>query len=193
MGSHSPLNVLRTVQTIDLGSFFLFGGGSRSPFLIRLSVVVHAEGLTAPCFVCLFVCLSARCRECQTEFCAGCRSEPYHLGFTCEQFRQYQQARHCRFCSAQLKPDNTAPIKGWAVTLQDCCNSEECMKKREHSCALKHPVGTTSLVLGHRFCSFLVHAFVTPLVWPLLSWYTSRYCSPSTFTMPACRLRQVSR
>ena len=40
-----------------------------------------------------------RCRRCKdTEFCAGCRAVPYHLGFTCQSFVAYKASRQCRFC-----------------------------------------------------------------------------------------------
>jgi hypothetical protein len=44
-----------------------------------------------------------RCRRCKdTEFCAGCRAVPYHLGFTCQSFVAYKASRQCRFCGSAV-------------------------------------------------------------------------------------------
>jgi hypothetical protein len=75
-----------------------------------------------------------RCRECQTDFCSACRSVPYHLSFTCDQFSLYQNAKHCRFCNSQLRRDNTAVNKEHHKGLEDICNAKECMEKKEISC-----------------------------------------------------------
>lgn len=133
-----------------------------------------------------------RCRECQTEFCAGCKAEPYHLGFTCESHAQYLKARHCRFCSAQLKSDNTAPTFGWAVSLQDCCKSEECLKKRNNACALKHTVRSG---FPPHFESILcrlltMSMFVFHSVRPQLPWNHCRCAARTPLTLLERRLRQ---
>jgi len=52
-----------------------------------------------------------RCRECQTEFCTKCKTIPYHFKFTCDEFKNYQSAVHCRFCDVQLKENNRPPQK----------------------------------------------------------------------------------
>lgn len=49
-----------------------------------------------------------RCRECETEFCAECGNMPYHEGYTCERFKEYQSSKHCRFCGDQLSSGNRA-------------------------------------------------------------------------------------
>jgi hypothetical protein len=49
-----------------------------------------------------------RCRECQSIFCTSCKRSPYHKGFTCKSFVEYQSARHCRFCDTKLDEHNTA-------------------------------------------------------------------------------------
>lgn len=83
-----------------------------------------------------------RCRDCQTEFCAACRKEPYHLGFTCDTFSNYERARKCRFCSTQLhSKTNQAPSKGWAPALQDCCTSPDCLARRQIACPRTLPCG----------------------------------------------------
>mmetsp|Transcript_18614 Transcript_18614/g.26102 ORF Transcript_18614/g.26102 Transcript_18614/m.26102 type:complete len:576 (+) Transcript_18614:22-1749(+) len=76
-----------------------------------------------------------RCRECNTEFCASCKAVPYHLAFTCQQFKDYQQSKHCRFCGCQLN----------RASKSDTCNSEECTKKLALVCkktkSCGHPCG----------------------------------------------------
>lgn len=49
-----------------------------------------------------------RCRECETEFCAECGNTPYHEGYTCTSFKEYQTSKHCRFCGVQLSLSNRA-------------------------------------------------------------------------------------
>jgi len=61
-----------------------------------------------------------RCRECQTEFCAGCKLMPYHLGFTCEQHAVYIKSQHCRFCDTLLTPENTLRGHQLVCTEPDC-------------------------------------------------------------------------
>jgi len=72
-----------------------------------------------------------RCRECDTDFCAECKAVPYHEGFTCEQFVDYAQAKHCRYCKAQLPPRSRS----------EACSEEECKKKLKESCKKKHDCG----------------------------------------------------
>lgn len=74
-----------------------------------------------------------RCTGCQTIFCGNCNEQPYHLGFTCDGFKEYATAAKCRFCEAQLKNDNLAPfMEGEGLTW--CCREDECLTKRNISC-----------------------------------------------------------
>lgn len=43
-----------------------------------------------------------RCGGCQTVFCSGCQSEPYHAGQTCDEAIQKREARKCRFCAEEI-------------------------------------------------------------------------------------------
>ncbi|KAL6054132.1 E3 ubiquitin-protein ligase highwire [Balamuthia mandrillaris] len=52
-----------------------------------------------------------RCRSCDTEFCAGCKASPYHLGMTCEQHRQWTESKRCRFCATQVTKLNSIDIR----------------------------------------------------------------------------------
>lgn len=39
-----------------------------------------------------------KCDGCQMNFCNKCKSEPYHIGYTCEEYKEYLIQRKCRFC-----------------------------------------------------------------------------------------------
>jgi len=83
-----------------------------------------------------------RCSECQTIFCGSCHAAPYHLGYTCETWKSYQQAKKCRFCEKQLKADNMAqPESNAGAGVTNVCNDPECLKKRQYSCDKINPCG----------------------------------------------------
>lgn len=75
-----------------------------------------------------------KCRSCETEFCSDCSTSPYHLGFTCETFKSFKAAAHCRFCDTQLTSQNTAPALKYGPNLRDVCTSKECIERRGSSC-----------------------------------------------------------
>lgn len=77
-----------------------------------------------------------RCPTCATIFCSECNAIPYHLGYTCETWQQYQEAKHCRFCENVLTPENMAklPLVGSGPGITYVCNDEECLRKRKLSC-----------------------------------------------------------
>jgi hypothetical protein len=39
-----------------------------------------------------------RCNECERNFCASCKAEPYHIGKTCAQHERESKLKKCRFC-----------------------------------------------------------------------------------------------
>ena len=39
------------------------------------------------------------CGECKTDWCKSCKKPEYHLGYTCEEYRNYQSANRCGLCS----------------------------------------------------------------------------------------------
>lgn len=82
-----------------------------------------------------------RCRNCETEFCSECSTIPYHLGFTCQTFKNYKSAAHCRFCSVQLTKANTAPPMQYSLALHDVCTTKDCLQRRDTSCASFHKCG----------------------------------------------------
>eukprot|EP00808_Paulinella_micropora_P030210 g31139.t1 len=89
-----------------------------------------------------------RCPKCGQVFCHGCRRQPYHLGFTCEQFSIYQKARKCRFCHKELTDT--------VVGANDVCSEEECRSRFASSCSKRlacgHACGGVSNEKNHLPC-----------------------------------------
>lgn len=75
----------------------------------------------------------ARCRACSTVFCADCKNMPYHKGFTCKGYREFEKARHCRFCATRIT-DANACKNDRGPGLRDVCSAEECVEKRDLCC-----------------------------------------------------------
>eukprot|EP00347_Sterkiella_histriomuscorum_P013659 403363863 len=78
-----------------------------------------------------------QCEKCNYIFCNKCKTEPYHLGFTCEEYKTYLDTRVCRFCrniigknKQQLYPDELA--------FEEACNSDLCKVLLEASCVKVH-------------------------------------------------------
>lgn len=47
------------------------------------------------------------CRTCNTEFCKKCNLDPYHVGFTCSQYKEYLESDKCKYCLGMInKIDN---------------------------------------------------------------------------------------
>lgn len=69
-----------------------------------------------------------RCPNCSTIFCASCKAQPFHLGFTCQEYKSYLESRHCRFCGVQLAASvASGPVK-------DVCTQEECQERAAMCC-----------------------------------------------------------
>ena len=47
-----------------------------------------------------------RCGGCDVNFCSGCSAVPYHLGYTCKEWEEYNNAVHCRYCECALPPQS---------------------------------------------------------------------------------------
>lgn len=71
------------------------------------------------------------CRECTTVFCLSCRIQPYHLGFTCDDYREYMVAPHCRFCDTAIihKPNQVMENVPFSV-----CEDPSCIEKMNLCC-----------------------------------------------------------
>eukprot|EP00347_Sterkiella_histriomuscorum_P005211 403357469 len=77
------------------------------------------------------------CEQCRMSHCFKCKHEPYHLGFTCEDFQEWKKLRKCRFCQAIFGDKQQELKKDLAFDL--VCNQMECIKLMEKSCAKVHP------------------------------------------------------
>ena len=71
-----------------------------------------------------------RCPTCKTEFCVNCDTTPYHLGKTCEEYQNYQNALKCKFCDEEIKNSNKGPGS-------NCCTESECVERYRESCKKK--------------------------------------------------------
>ena len=71
-----------------------------------------------------------RCPSCNKDFCTGCKKMPYHLGKTCQENIEYEKAKKCRFCDAELNGLNIGPDN-------DVCNSPNCKERYLISCKKK--------------------------------------------------------
>eukprot|EP00347_Sterkiella_histriomuscorum_P005991 403354493 len=87
------------------------------------------------------------CENCHFNFCNKCKTEPYHIGHTCEGYQEWLKLRKCRFCRTIFGDKQQNLKKEDAFDL--VCNSEECIKLMHKSChkthdSCKHFCGGTS-------------------------------------------------
>ncbi|KAL4460977.1 hypothetical protein ABPG74_016449 [Tetrahymena malaccensis] len=74
-----------------------------------------------------FVCQNSECKQ---EQCRNCQAFPYHLGYNCENYRQFKQSKRCRYCDETITQINT----NQPLALQDICSKEECVSKKKYTC-----------------------------------------------------------
>lgn len=84
-----------------------------------------------------------RCGECQKNFCCQCQAEPYHLGKTCEEFKENKEARKCRFCLTKL----TQAGPSVKPAFKDVCRQQPCIELMGKCC-------DKILHCGHPCCGF---------------------------------------
>ena len=87
-----------------------------------------------------------RCEACGSNFCAQCKSLPYHAAMTCEQAEAARCAAKCRFCQVQLprgKKDGSS------------CGAAECEDRMATACDVK-------LKCGHRCLGILLESECPP-------------------------------
>ena len=70
----------------------------------------------------------ARCNVCGKNFCSKCLEYPYHLGYTCESYKEYKNSAKCRYCKYEIKPKTASNIS------KDICNKNECVNLYKSSC-----------------------------------------------------------
>ena len=82
-----------------------------------------------------------RCVKCRTVFCGSCNTIDYHIGFTCQQYKEYKAKRRCRFCDDILNKDalsvvhyNTYGIELGDGIQKQVCKKRKCTKKSQLSC-----------------------------------------------------------
>ena len=84
-----------------------------------------------------------RCGQCSKNFCSKCKVEPYHQGKTCEQHKEFKEARKCRYCWLQL----TEPSLIANPAFMDVCRAPACLENVKKSCEKILPC-------GHYCCGF---------------------------------------
>lgn len=84
-----------------------------------------------------------RCTQCQIVFCADCKRNPYHVGFTCEQAAHDEVARKCRFCQEEMSGKSRSD----QPCFKDVCQEKDCLEVMFKTCAKMHPC-------GHPCCGF---------------------------------------
>jgi hypothetical protein len=64
-----------------------------------------------------------RCPKCEKILCANCKSEPYHLGYTCEEYAKFKSSAHCRYCDRVIPGGRVA------------CEDPSCQERLAMSCS----------------------------------------------------------
>jgi len=57
---------------------------------------------------------------------------PYHIGYTCEEWKTYSNMKKCRYCESPFSMDKID--KSLPLALQFICQSEECQRKIKVAC-----------------------------------------------------------
>jgi E3 ubiquitin-protein ligase MYCBP2 len=78
-----------------------------------------------------------RCTSCSKNFCTSCRRSPYHVGMTCQDAQNNQDARKCRFCNKEIKIGSGNPNPAF----KEVCLDKECQSLIPKSCAKIHKCG----------------------------------------------------
>mmetsp|Transcript_12323 Transcript_12323/g.13880 ORF Transcript_12323/g.13880 Transcript_12323/m.13880 type:complete len:81 (+) Transcript_12323:327-569(+) len=73
-----------------------------------------------------------RCSACKNNFCTHCKIQPYHIGKTCEEHKEFSDAVKCRFCKDPI----LAGRMGGAF--KDVCKNQECKDLIKESCDKVH-------------------------------------------------------
>lgn len=76
-----------------------------------------------------------RCHACKNNFCTSCLAQPYHIGKSCEEFKEFSESIKCRFCGDAIQ----AGLVGGAF--KDVCKKKECKGMIKQSCDKIHECG----------------------------------------------------
>jgi hypothetical protein len=77
-----------------------------------------------------------RCPDCSNNFCALCKTMPYHLGKTCAEYEAYAASVHCRYCAEPLKAGHGPDATGLPV-----CDEAACQAHKQRACTHKLACG----------------------------------------------------
>eukprot|EP00347_Sterkiella_histriomuscorum_P016709 403352152 len=75
-----------------------------------------------------------QCESCSYNFCNKCQIEPYHLGYTCEEYYIYLDTRKCRFCKNIIGDDKQQALP-WEQAFEEVCNSGSCLQLMNMYCS----------------------------------------------------------
>ena len=86
-----------------------------------------------------------RCNQCTKNFCSNvqCGTEPYHTGKTCQQHKEFKEAKKCRYCQTKL----TAASPSMEPAFKEVCRSQTCIEQMNNSCSKVK-------ACGHVCCGF---------------------------------------
>lgn len=68
-----------------------------------------------------------KCPQCKTEFCVDCKASPYHIGQTCQEYKDYQDSEKCRYCDTVIDSYTKGPYA-------EICNNGECLRLGSNAC-----------------------------------------------------------
>ena len=71
-----------------------------------------------------------RCNSCEKNFYTACSLSPYHLGMTCEQYKQSLIVDRCRFCSVVMKEPSISDQPAFKLV----CRDINCIALTEKMC-----------------------------------------------------------
>ena len=76
-----------------------------------------------------------RWSACKNNFCTKCITQPYHIGKSCKEHKEFSESIKCRFCGDAIQ----AGIAGGAF--KDVCKKKECKGMIKQSCDKIHECG----------------------------------------------------
>ncbi|CAI2362857.1 unnamed protein product [Moneuplotes crassus] len=77
-----------------------------------------------------------RCNACEENFCIKCKVKPYHIGYTCKEYKKFKKGKKCRFCG-ELIPKSKKK-KG---AFKKVCDNQECIDQINACCDKIHDCG----------------------------------------------------
>ncbi len=81
-----------------------------------------------------------KCYKCKTEQCRMCKADPYHKGYTCDNFKKLKNSKTCRYCGSVI-----SKVHHGVKSFEDVCADKECVDKLKYA-------STQMLGCGHPSC-----------------------------------------